>query len=388
MEQIHIVSEALYSGTYWYECTYAGLQAGAQKNSIELVNTLLEPGDPLPEATGPLILIGTSIPWIETAMCLAEDAGMRYLVVGGGRPWKDRTYLNCICLDFHSAMYDVVRYLTRCGSRRIALVGVNGYSASDMEKTEHFSAATAHFGLRGSNADIFFNSGSLADSSRHFLTRAQDYDAVVCQNDVAAVALLRAMQEQDIQSPRDLLVVGFGDTLTARLIRPSLTTVTLDYDSVGQQAVAIWRMLRRNPDIVSLSCSVSCKILPGDTTGRCEADPPFPPVRQSEAAVLVPDEKNPFFADAAAADVLGMELLFSNMDLLDCHILRGVWGGLSYEALAESLYASIGTVKYRMKRMAKDAGRSSKDNLLALLRRYFTPDVFDRLEQQKQQRGE
>lgn len=378
MEPIFVISEYLYTDTYWYSNTYEGLKAGALKNGAELINYPLEAGMPLPEGLKePLVLLGTSISWIRNIVGMAAETFMRCIVVGSGSQWEEHDSVSCIRLDFRMAMIDIVKYLRGCGKKQIAMVGVNRASAADMEKQRYFLAALRQFEFSDPNDDIYFCDGSITNSIGRFLAFQNKYDAVVCPNDIAALELLHR-----VSSPNPLFVVGFGATLIGRLFQPSLTTVTLDYNHVGHQAVTIWNMLHGHPGIVSVSCSVACRIIPRESTA-------FYPVIPSEKPAVhlspspVPQPENSFYDDSSVIRLLGLETLFQHMDLLDFQILRGIWQGLSYEVLSETLHVSDGTVKYRLKRMLKYSGFSSKSSLLEHLSAYFNIGFLDRLGNQK-----
>lgn len=62
--------------------------------------------------------------------------------------------------------------------------------------------------------------------------------AVLAGNDQMALGIIRAITERGVRVPEDLSVVGFDDMPEAAYFRPSLTTVSLDFDRGGRAAIA------------------------------------------------------------------------------------------------------------------------------------------------------
>ena len=60
--------------------------------------------------------------------------------------------------------------------------------------------------------------------------------AVVCADDLTALAVVRECALRGIAVPRDLAVIGFGDEPFARCSRPALTTVRPAYADIGHYA--------------------------------------------------------------------------------------------------------------------------------------------------------
>jgi LacI family transcriptional regulator len=68
-------------------------------------------------------------------------------------------------------------------------------------------------------------------------------DAVVCANDELALSLILRLQEGGLRVPQDIAVVGWDDVMTARYIRPALTTVRHPVEELG--ALAAERLHQR-----------------------------------------------------------------------------------------------------------------------------------------------
>jgi LacI family transcriptional regulator len=71
---------------------------------------------------------------------------------------------------------------------------------------------------------------------RELLGRTQDFTAVFCFNDIAAIGAVRALSDAGLRVPEDVSVMGFDDIITAAYSKPSLTTVKQPLRQMGLQA--------------------------------------------------------------------------------------------------------------------------------------------------------
>ena len=71
-------------------------------------------------------------------------------------------------------------------------------------------------------------------------------DAVVCANDLLAIAVQKVVQSRGLRVPEDIAIVGMDDTELADLANPSITSV--DLGSVARAKTAAKLLLRRLDD--------------------------------------------------------------------------------------------------------------------------------------------
>jgi DNA-binding LacI/PurR family transcriptional regulator len=79
------------------------------------------------------------------------------------------------------------------------------------------------------------------------LARDRDVSAVLCGNDDIALGVLRAMHEAGREVPGSVSVVGFDDAPHASFLTPALTTVRLDFNSVGREAFRLLQTVLSHP---------------------------------------------------------------------------------------------------------------------------------------------
>jgi len=69
------------------------------------------------------------------------------------------------------------------------------------------------------------------------------FTALVCYNDIAAIGAIKALREHRLHVPEDISIVGFDDIQAAAFQNPSLTTIRQPLRSMGATAATI--LLRR-----------------------------------------------------------------------------------------------------------------------------------------------
>jgi LacI family transcriptional regulator len=92
--------------------------------------------------------------------------------------------------------------------------------------------------------------------------------AIFCGNDAIAFGCMEALAERGIKVPDDISLVGFDDSLVARMTYPPLTTVRQPLTTMGEHAVEL--LLAMLDSAYQPSCD---EAIPGLTGTAAEAKP-------------------------------------------------------------------------------------------------------------------
>jgi len=153
------------------------------------------------------------------------------------------------------------RYLQEVGHRSLGLLGPPGLGLGDL--VSRVGEGTAIELARPAwPGDALAIGGAL----HRLLDAPARPTAIVCADDLAALAVIRECSVHGISVPRDVAVVGFGDEPFARLVRPALTTVRPACAEMGGRAAdALLEVLdgRTCPD-----CAAVNKLVVRETTER------------------------------------------------------------------------------------------------------------------------
>ena len=102
---------------------------------------------------------------------------------------------------------------------------------------------------------------------RYFCRRCRP-DALVCENDMVAAALLRTLTELGIRVPEEVMLAGFDDMQYSRLTTPMLTTIHQPSTEIAETAFR--RLVSRiaNPDLPPISISLPAPLVVRGSTNR------------------------------------------------------------------------------------------------------------------------
>lgn len=155
------------------------------------------------------------------------------------------------CDNFQGG-HDATQHLIGLNRRSIAFLGTaSNHYPEFFERYRGYSEALHRAGLDVSaalqvDAITMENSGYAA--ARELLARRQHFDAIVAASDLIAIGALRALQEQHIDVPGAVSVVGFDDIPAASVANPPLTTVLQDTRLAGEVLVdTLLRSIRGEP---------------------------------------------------------------------------------------------------------------------------------------------
>ncbi len=155
-----------------------------------------------------------------------------YVVYGGqsDKPWVD--------VDHTVGTELATRHLLDFGHQRIAHVALPAASAVGRLRRLGYERALAGAGL-GLDPIVAASDGTFEGGYRAtalLLGLAARCTGIVAASDTLALGAMKSASDLGVDIPRQLSVVGFGDTWSARHAEPALTSVTYDLEALGQAA--------------------------------------------------------------------------------------------------------------------------------------------------------
>ncbi|MDT0165896.1 EAL domain-containing protein [Actinotalea sp. AC32] len=139
----------------------------------------------------------------------------------------------------HGSAFAAVEHLVAHGHRRIAWVG----SLAQADLRERFAAYREALALHGlpHGDDLCFSGDERQEaagrSAADRIALAADRPtAVVASNDHTALGLLEGLRGHGLRVPEDVAVVGFDDMEAGVFARPSLSSMSLQFEDVGALA--------------------------------------------------------------------------------------------------------------------------------------------------------
>jgi len=357
---IPIIWDPACSHSAWHRKIFEGVHKAAGTSQYSL--QLLEKAEEAKGINEPVIVIGFSLDNLIEAVQSLTDNKLRVILAGMDADSLS-SQVSCVTHSRSRQTIDLLRYFYSCSKQRIAIVGTGRRSLNDWIKVDAALRYTARRTLPIQVTDVYDWSGSLEESMKSFLPEWKRYDAVICPNDYAAFALIRFLIKNGVRIPEDIYVAGFSDQSIGHYLRPSITSITMNYSFIGQYAFIIWQLLRQteNEELV-------CKIVaPGQLQTRgSTAYQPAPDLKEHEIGWENTREKDMFYQDDTIKRLMCIENCLNHHDSLDIQIIHGILNGDSYEALADRLYISISALHYRINKIYRDVGCRTRLDFVSL----------------------
>ncbi|MFJ2992333.1 LacI family DNA-binding transcriptional regulator [Pandoraea sp. NPDC087047] len=166
---------------------------------------------------------------------------------------------------------EMVDHLASLGHKRIARVGfdleANTFRVRSRAYREGLQAHGLSYEARWEIEVPFGETSSAAIEA--VLSQEDRPTAFVCDDDLLAPLVYRAVTRCGLTVGKSVSVVGIGDIELASLLEPPLTTVAIPTQSLGESAVEIFLRKRAGqPPTVS---TVQTRLILRDSTGPCVA---------------------------------------------------------------------------------------------------------------------
>jgi DNA-binding LacI/PurR family transcriptional regulator len=183
-----------------------------------------------------------------------------------------------IGLDRGLAISEGLRHLHALGHRRFALLGLMHDAVYGPMRLAGLDSTARQLGLDPQEAFVAINdeaSPTLDYASGSQLTerllKEQDPPrAIIALNDCLAIGAMHALQSAGWRVPEDFSVLGFDDIGVAAWVRPSLTTLSQEVESLSEAAVE-WLEAVLTPDgeekKAPRSTQLSPKLIVRESTG-------------------------------------------------------------------------------------------------------------------------
>jgi len=186
-------------------------------------------------------------PWLSSAA--ASLLGDRPIVLVDGDA-EDRDTHSSVVSDDAGGAADATAALIAAGHQRIVLAGATaGLGGTNAERRRGYEEAMAEAGLEPRYVERPTQDPSAVAAAVGLeLRRGRRFTAVVAASDAIAIAILGELGARNVPVPAAISLIGFGDVEAARLVRPRLTTVTVNKAAMGRLATSMLFHRMDHPD--------------------------------------------------------------------------------------------------------------------------------------------
>ena len=189
---------------------------------------------------------GVAVMTSEMSLRLIHELAARKIAVTFLDLAPPRTYMSNLRIDYASGVQLIVEHLFENGHRRIAFVAGRLGLKSNLVRQQAYEQSMVRLGLEVGpiiGGDLRFEGGLAAGIKIAKLDPRPT--AVVAVNDLTAVGVIKALTGAGCRVPADISVTGFDNIRLAEYCNPSITTVDVHRDLLGQLAANALHELSR-----------------------------------------------------------------------------------------------------------------------------------------------
>lgn len=179
-----------------------------------------------------------------------------------------RGYVSTLRINYGAGIEQIVKYLYNQGHRKIAFVAGRPKLKSNISRLESYKKSMHTLGLEPGpvlHGDLRFDGGLAAGLAIAKLSPRPT--AVMAVNDLTAVGVLKGLISAGCRVPEDISVTGFDRTRLAEYSNPSITTVDIHRDLLGQMAADVLHALCSSPTGHGKEYEIPAELVVGRSSG-------------------------------------------------------------------------------------------------------------------------
>ncbi len=179
-----------------------------------------------------------------------------------------RGYVSTLRIDYDSGIEQIAKYLYQQGHRTIAFVAGRPKLKSNEARLEAYERSMQALGLKPGpilHGDLRFEGGLAAGLA--IAQMSPRPTAVMAVNDLTAVGVMKGLTSAGLRIPQDISVTGFDRTRLAEYSIPSITTVDIHRDLLGQMAADALHELCSSPNPQGREYEISAELIVGESSG-------------------------------------------------------------------------------------------------------------------------
>ncbi len=154
-------------------------------------------------------------------------------------------------IDYYVAIRDVIDALVDQGHEKIGYVA-SSRSSADVLKKQGYIDGLAKYNIEHDETYIYEgddNYRSGLEAFEHFNQLHSKPTAIVASSDEMALGVIHGAQDEGLNVPEDLSVVGFDNTRLSIMVRPTLTTVVQPMYDIGAVSMRLLTKLLKKEEI-------------------------------------------------------------------------------------------------------------------------------------------
>ena len=215
---------------------------------------------------------GVAVMTSEISMRLIHELARRKIAVTFLDLAPVREYMSNLRINYASGIEQLVKYLHDSGHRRIAFIAGRPGLKSNLVRLQAYEKTMRALGLEPGpvlRGDLRFEGGLAAGSA--IAKMSPRPTAVMAVNDLTAVGAIKALLQAGLRVPQDISVTGFDKTRLAEYSNPSITTVDIHREILGQMAADALHELSASTSPQGKEYHIGAELVVGESSGPAPA---------------------------------------------------------------------------------------------------------------------
>jgi len=216
---------------------------------------------------------GVAIMTSEISSSLINELARRKIAVTFLDHAPARGYVSTLRIDYQAGIEQTINHLYDQGHRRIAFVAGRPKLKSNILRLVAYENAMLRLGLQPGpviHGDLRFEKGLAAGLA--IAKMSPRPTAVMAVNDLTAVGVLKGLRKAGCRVPEDISVTGFDRTHFAEYSNPSITTVDIHRDLLGQMAADVLHELCCSENPHGKQYEIPAELIVGNSSGPAPSE--------------------------------------------------------------------------------------------------------------------
>jgi DNA-binding LacI/PurR family transcriptional regulator len=174
-------------------------------------------------------IMTSSVDKLATAELTAAGIGVVFCNLGA----PERLISN-ISIDYQSGIKEAIEHVVKLGHRRAAVIAGPGNNRTAITIMQAMVAMLNERKLHPFPViECNYRVDAGASAVREILSQPEIPTVIFCGSDLIAMGAMKTLEEEGVQVPEDVSVIGIDDISFAFLARPPLTTISVPRESLG-----------------------------------------------------------------------------------------------------------------------------------------------------------
>lgn len=171
--------------------------------------------------------------------------------------------------DNYQIAFEATQHLIDQGCKRIASIAGPRHLYTSSKRLKGYRDALMKNNLEFNPDYIIyadFKQESIERITRHLINLPESPDAIFAINDLTAIEMMHVIKKNGLRIPQDIAVLGFNNDKIGQFVEPSLSTIDMPAQDMGEAAAELLLFHIKNPNQKPKKRLINSKLIVRDST--------------------------------------------------------------------------------------------------------------------------